>query len=393
MTRAAPCAWATAWTMDSPRPWPAPRAVRCGPSRWNGCRSRSTAAAGTTGPSRRCVVRHRKHRQGRHPRGPAASTSAARPGSQRAGSGAGRGNDRGQRQSSGIRVVECRGRRARMEAGNAALGLRDTWPHPGGSRGLATTSAADQLRLLADLASPRSPLSAPARSYELSLMRHVEPSQRWGVAAAADPGTRPAVKDGWLPVGPQGTWIINSIGVIRHGGQQLLIAVLSSGQPSESSGIRQVQAAPGRHRRAAGPSLPPPRAAGPGPASGPPGPSARHRDDPQPQEHLKMSICGSDAGCRYCARHAGLLTPPSVRGACARWEAQGIPGCPAPRRRYRWDTCIIVACLIPLSPALHSSASLRVSSRYRPDVRHRPPRLATPGHGRRPAARRHARAT
>ena len=146
-----------------------------------------------------------------------------------------------------------------MEAGNAALGLRDTWPPAGGSRGLATTSAADQLRLLADLASPRSPLSAPARSYELSLMRHVEPSQRWGVAAAADPGTRPAVKDGWLPVGPQGTWIINSIGVIRHGGQQLLIAVLSSGQPSESSGIRQVQAAlaatavqPGHPRRPLG---------------------------------------------------------------------------------------------------------------------------------------------
>jgi hypothetical protein len=52
-----------------------------------------------------------------------------------------------------------------------------------------------------------------------------------------------AVKDGWLPAGPEGAWIINSIGVIRHAGQPLLIAVLSSGQPSESSGIRQVQAA------------------------------------------------------------------------------------------------------------------------------------------------------
>jgi Beta-lactamase enzyme family len=130
-----------------------------------------------------------------------------------------------------------------MDAGNAALGLRDTWPDAGGLWGLTTTSAADQLRLLADLTSPRSPLSAPARSYELSLMRHVEPGQRWGVAAAADAGTRFAVKDGWLPVGPLGTWIINSIGVIRHAGQPLLIAVLSSGQPSESSGIRQVQAA------------------------------------------------------------------------------------------------------------------------------------------------------
>ncbi|HEV2241070.1 MAG TPA: hypothetical protein VGR98_08485 [Streptosporangiaceae bacterium] len=31
--------------------------------------------------------------------------------------------------------------------------------------------------------------------------------------------------------------------MIRHAGQPPLIAVLSSGQPSESSGIRQVQAA------------------------------------------------------------------------------------------------------------------------------------------------------
>lgn len=128
-----------------------------------------------------------------------------------------------------------------MEAGNAALGLHDTWPQADGFWGMTTTTAADELRLLADLTSPRSPLSAAARSYELSLMRRVEPSQRWGVAAAADPGTRPAVKNGWLPVGPQGTWIINSIGVIRHAGQPVLIAVLSSGQPSESSGIRQVQ--------------------------------------------------------------------------------------------------------------------------------------------------------
>jgi hypothetical protein len=128
-------------------------------------------------------------------------------------------------------------------AGDAVLGLHGTMPALYGDWGLTTTTVADQLRLLADLTSARSPLSAPARSYELSLMRNVEPGQRWGVAAAADPGTRPALKNGWLPVGPQGTWIINSIGVIRHAGQPLLIAVLSSGQPSESAGIRQVEAA------------------------------------------------------------------------------------------------------------------------------------------------------
>jgi hypothetical protein len=37
--------------------------------------------------------------------------------------------------------------------------------------------------------------------------------------------------------------VINSIGVVSHHGQRLLIAVLSSGQPSEQTGIQQVQAA------------------------------------------------------------------------------------------------------------------------------------------------------
>ena len=128
-------------------------------------------------------------------------------------------------------------------AGNAVLGLHATMPAIYGDWGLTTTTVADQLRLLADLTASRSPLSAAARGYELGLMRAVEPAQAGGVSAAASAGIRPAVKNGWLPVGPDGTWVINSIGVISHAGRPLLIAVLSSGQPSESSGIRQVQAA------------------------------------------------------------------------------------------------------------------------------------------------------
>jgi hypothetical protein len=74
-------------------------------------------------------------------------------------------------------------------------------------------------------------------------MRNVEAGQDWGVTTAASAGTRPAVKNGWLPAGPQGSWVINSIGVISHAGQQLTVVVLSDGQSSESAGIRQVQAA------------------------------------------------------------------------------------------------------------------------------------------------------
>jgi hypothetical protein len=130
-----------------------------------------------------------------------------------------------------------------LEAGNDVLGLNQTVPGPSGYWGLTTTTITDQLRLLAVLTSARSPLSAAARGYELGLMRHVEAGQNWGITTAASTGTRPAVKNGWLPVGPQGLWVINSIGVISHAGHQLAIAVLSAGNPSQSAGISLVQAA------------------------------------------------------------------------------------------------------------------------------------------------------
>ena len=130
-----------------------------------------------------------------------------------------------------------------MQAGNAVLGLRSTYPDTFGAWGLTTTTVTDQLRLLADLTSARSPLNAASRSYELSLMRHVEDGQNWGVTAAADRGSDPAVKNGWLPDAPAGLWVINSIGVVTHDGHRLLIAVLSSGQPTEDGGISQVEAA------------------------------------------------------------------------------------------------------------------------------------------------------
>ncbi|HTT54974.1 MAG TPA: serine hydrolase [Streptosporangiaceae bacterium] len=130
-----------------------------------------------------------------------------------------------------------------LAAAGRVLGLRHTEPGGRGLCGLTATTVADQLRLLADLTSAGSPLTAASRHYELGLMRSVEPGQNWGVTAAAAPASRPAVKDGWLPDGPSGGWVINSIGVVRHGGQRLLITVLSSGQPTQAAGISQVQAA------------------------------------------------------------------------------------------------------------------------------------------------------
>jgi hypothetical protein len=131
-----------------------------------------------------------------------------------------------------------------LAAANQVLGLHRTEPGPAGLWGLTATTVTDQLALLAALTSAHSPLAAAARHYELGLMRSVEPGENWGVTAAADSGSSPAVKNGWLPDGSEsGLWVINSIGVLRHDGQRLLVAVLSSGQPTEAVGIGQVQAA------------------------------------------------------------------------------------------------------------------------------------------------------
>jgi beta-lactamase class A len=135
------------------------------------------------------------------------------------------------------------GRAGGLRKANQKLGLRHTTPGAGVYWGLTSTTVDDQLRLLADLTSRNSPLSARSRSYELGLMRHVTADQAWGVTAAAARGTRSAVKNGWLPDGSYTTWVINSIGVIHDDGQEILVAVLSKDQPSESAGIAQADAA------------------------------------------------------------------------------------------------------------------------------------------------------
>ena len=132
---------------------------------------------------------------------------------------------------------------AGLDAGDQALRLRHTVPGQGGWWGLTATTVTDQLRLLSALTSRHAPLTAASRRYELNLMRNVETGQNWGVTAAASRGTQPAVKNGWMPDGVYGLWDINSIGVINRHGQRLLVAVLSSGQPSQQAGISQVQAA------------------------------------------------------------------------------------------------------------------------------------------------------
>jgi Beta-lactamase enzyme family len=111
--------------------------------------------------------------------------------------------------------------------------------------GLSTTVPQDQLTLLKQLVVPgASPLlSKSARSYALSLMEHVTAGQRWGISGGVPAGVTVALKDGWLPLDAAATnWQVNSIGWVYGDGRDYLIAVLSTGNPTEQYGIATVSA-------------------------------------------------------------------------------------------------------------------------------------------------------
>jgi beta-lactamase class A len=132
---------------------------------------------------------------------------------------------------------------------NASAGLTQTSPSscvvcPGfewPGWGLTTTVPADQIALLRELVEP-GPLLTPAdRSYALSLMENVTPSQRWGVSGGVPAGVTVALKNGWLPLDSSDTnWQINSVGWISGGGRDYLMAVLTTGNPTEQYGVSTI---------------------------------------------------------------------------------------------------------------------------------------------------------
>jgi Beta-lactamase enzyme family len=129
---------------------------------------------------------------------------------------------------------------------NAEAGLEDTAPSlcvdcpgfPWPGWGLTTTTAADQITLLRELVEPGRLLSGAARSYALSLMENVTPSQRWGISGGVPPQETVALKNGWLPLDSAATdWQINSVGWVSGDGRDYLMAVLTTGNPNEQYGI------------------------------------------------------------------------------------------------------------------------------------------------------------
>jgi hypothetical protein len=142
---------------------------------------------------------------------------------------------------------------AGLAAYNDAAGLTRTTPSqcvqcagfPWPGWGLTTTVPYDQLTLLKQLVvpGPRPLLSDAERSYALSLMENVTADQRWGVCGGVPAGVTVALKNGWLPLDDASTdWQINSVGWVSGDGRDYLIAVLSTGNPTEQYGIDTISA-------------------------------------------------------------------------------------------------------------------------------------------------------
>ena len=132
---------------------------------------------------------------------------------------------------------------------NAAAGLTRTSPSacvvcagfPWPGWGLTTTTPADQISLLRQLARPGPLLSDADRRYVLGLMEDVIPSQRWGITAGVSPQATVALKDGWLPLdAARKDWQVNSVGWVSGGGRDYLIAVFSTGNPTRQYGVKTI---------------------------------------------------------------------------------------------------------------------------------------------------------
>lgn len=104
----------------------------------------------------------------------------------------------------------------------------------GGSR----TPVGDQLGLMEVLGNSGYLLSDASRNYELNLMEHIIPVDKFGVTGGVPATTTVAVKNGWLPlIAPNSDWQINSIGWVHDQGHNYFFAYMSYQMPSYAYGI------------------------------------------------------------------------------------------------------------------------------------------------------------
>ena len=139
-----------------------------------------------------------------------------------------------------VLLREVGGERA-LEVALGWAGLTET-DVGGWTWGRTTTTVADRLRLLDAIFSPDSRVPGEARALVGTLMARVVEEQRLGVTAAADDPDRAALKAGWVDA-DDGTWVVGSIGRVERDGRTYLVAVLSDGHPSFSTGVQRVERA------------------------------------------------------------------------------------------------------------------------------------------------------
>jgi Beta-lactamase enzyme family len=103
---------------------------------------------------------------------------------------------------------------------------------------LTTSTPQDQITLLRQLVQPSGVLDTNDQKYALYLLEHVTLPQRWGVSGGVPAGLMMALKNGWLPPGTGNSgWQVNSVGWVSGDGRDYLMAVFSTGNPSEQYGI------------------------------------------------------------------------------------------------------------------------------------------------------------
>ncbi|MFE3450736.1 serine hydrolase [Nonomuraea sp. NPDC059194] len=122
------------------------------------------------------------------------------------------------------------------------LGLRETTPGPSKYWGGTNTSPADRVKLMRVLVRGGPGLKESDRKQVLRLMEQVQRDQAWGISAAARPGDRVALKNGWTPRPfVHNTWAVTSYGRVHGPGRDLLLAVQTDRQPSHGSGIVAIE--------------------------------------------------------------------------------------------------------------------------------------------------------
>ena len=112
------------------------------------------------------------------------------------------------------------------------------FPWPGW--GLSTTTADDQIRLLRQFVLPSPVMTTTERNLALGLMENVISSEAWGVTGGVPAGVNVALKNGWLPLVGESDWQVNSIGWINGDGRNYMLAVMTTGNPSEQYGIETI---------------------------------------------------------------------------------------------------------------------------------------------------------